>query len=106
MNMRAAGPGGMAEVVERRCFAENRRPWHFVQVVVQRHRVRDERKTIVQTAVRLDVQIFRVSIGDIQQFFGVIAVGTAAVDLKLNAKMPKPFAMENEVGRIAVLMND
>ena len=66
----------------------------------------DEFQAIVQAAVRLDVQIFRVSISDIQQLLRVIAVGAAGVDFELNAEMTQAFSVEYKVGRVAVLMDN
>ena len=106
MHVQSASPGGVAEVVEFLRFTKHRRPRHFVQMVFKRHRVRDELQTIVQAAVRLDVQVLRVRISDIQQLLGVIAVCAAAVDLKLNAEMTQAFSVEYKVGRVAVFVNN
>ena len=75
-------------------------------MICERHRVCDEFQAIVQAAVRLNVQIFRVRIGDIQQLFGVVAVGAAVVDFELNAEMTQAFSVEYKVGRVAVLMDN
>jgi len=75
-------------------------------MVFKRHRVRDELQTIVQAAVRLDVQVLRVRIGDIQQLLGVIAVCATVINFELNAEMAQTFAMKNKVGRVAVFVDD
>ena len=103
--MQAVSASRVAEVPMLCALPEDFRPRHFVQTVCKRHWVRDKFQTIVQAAVRLDVQIFRVSIGDIQQLLGVIAVCTAVVDFQFYAEMPQAFAVENEVGHIVILVN-
>ena len=75
-------------------------------MVFKRHRVRDELQTIVQAAVRLDVQVLRVRIGDIQQLLGVIAVCATVINFELNAEMTQAFSVEYKVGRVAVLMDN
>lgn len=95
----------MAEVVELLRFTKHRRPRHFIQMILERHRVCDKLQTIVKTAVRLDVQVLRVRIGDIQQLFGIVTVCTAVVDFELNAEMPQSLAMKNKVWRVAVFVD-
>ena len=75
-------------------------------MIFKRHRVGDELKAIVQTAVRLNVQIFCVRVGNIQQLLGVIAVCAAAVNFELNAEMTQTFAVENKVWCVAVFVDD
>ena len=59
--------------------------------------MRDELKTLIQTAVRLDAQIFRVRIGDVQQFFGIVTVCTAAINFQFDAEMPQALAMKHKI---------
>mgnify|MGYP000461838132 CR=1 FL=1 len=75
-------------------------------MVFERHRVSDKLKTFIQTAVRLDVEIFCVFVRDVEQLLRVAVNRTAVVDFKLNAEMPQALAMEHEVGRVAVFVND
>ena len=78
--MQAASSGGMAEIAHAPGFAEDFCPRHFVQVIFERHRVGNELQAFIQTAVRLYVQIFTVSIGDIQQLLRVAVYCAAVVD--------------------------
>ena len=103
--MQATGPGGVAEIVHALRFTQHLRPRHFIQMVCKCHWVRDEFQTIVQAAVRLDAQIFRVRIGDVQQFFGIVTVCTAAINFQFDAEMPQTLAVENEVGRVAIFVD-
>ena len=63
-------------------------------------------KTFIQTAVRLYIQVFSVSIGDVQQLLRIAVNRAAVIDFKLHAEMPQALAMEHEVGRVAVFVND
>ena len=63
--MKSTSPGRVAQITHATGLAENFRPRHFIQVVVQRHRMGYELQTFIQTAVRLYVQVFSVSIGDV-----------------------------------------
>ena len=63
-------------------------------------------QAFIQAAVRLDVEIFGVLVRDFEQLLRVAVNRTAVVDFKLNAEMPQALAMEHEVGRVAVFVND
>ena len=104
--MKAARACRMAQISHALRLAKDFRPRHFIQMVCKCHWVRDEFQTIVQAAVRLDAQIFRVRIGDVQQFFGIVTVCAAVVDFQCYAEVPQTLAVENKVGRVAVLVND
>ena len=75
-------------------------------MVFERHRVSDKLKTFIQTAVRLDVEIFCVFVRDVEQLLRVAVNRTAVVDFKLNAEMPQALAVEYKVGRVIVLVNN
>ena len=63
-------------------------------------------KPFIQTAVRLDVEIFGVLVRDVEQLLRIAVDRTAVVDFEFNAEMPQTFAVEHEVGRVAVLVDD
>ena len=56
------------------------RPRHFVQVVVQRHRMRDKLQAFIQAAVRLDVEVFCVLVRDVEQLLRVAVYRAAVID--------------------------
>ena len=68
--------------------------------------MRDEFKTLIQTTIRLYIQIFSISIGDVQQLLRVAVDRTAVINFELNAEMTQAFAVENKVGRVAVFVNN
>ena len=104
--MKSTSPGRVAQITHATGLAENFRPRHFIQVVVQRHRMGYELQAFIQAAVRLDVEIFCVLVRDVKQLLRVAVNRTAVVDFKLNAEMPQALAMEHEVGRVAVFVDD
>ena len=104
--MKSTSPGRVAQITHATGLAENFRPRHFIQVVVQRHRMGYELQTFIQTAICLDVQVFSVLVRDVEQLLRIAVDCTAVVDFKLNAEMPQALAMEHEVGRVAVFVND
>ena len=106
MYVQTTGPGGVAEVVELLRFTKYRRPRHFVQMVFQCHRMRYELQAFIQAAVRLDVQVFGVGVRDVKKLLRIAVNRTAVIDFKLNAEMPQALAMEHEVGRVAIFVND
>ena len=65
VNMKAASSCRMAEIAHALRFTQYLCPRHFVQVILERHGMRDELQALIQTAVRLYVQVFSVSIGDV-----------------------------------------
>ncbi len=64
--MKSAGPGGVTEITEILRFTQYLRPWHFSQLVLERHWMGDQLQTFIQTAIRLNVQIFGIPISDFQ----------------------------------------
>ena len=59
----------------------------------------DKLEALIQTAVRLDVEIFCVLVRDVKQLLRVAVYRTAVVDFELNAEMPQTFSVEYKVGR-------
>ena len=104
--MQATGPGGVAEVVHSLCFAENRRPRHFGQMVLKRHRMSDKLQAFIQATVRLDVQVFGIGVRDVKELLRIAVDCTAVVDFKLYAEMTQTFAVENKVWCVAVFVDD
>ena len=104
--MKTASSCRMAEVPHALRFTENFRPRHFIQMVLECHRMRDELKALIQTAVRLDVQVFSVLVRDVEQLLRVAVNRAAVVDFELHAEMPQTFAMKNKVWRVAVFVNN
>ena len=66
----------------------------------------DKLEAFIQTAVRLDVQVFGVGVRDVEQLLRVAVYRAAVIDFKLNAEMPQAFSVEYKVGRIAVFVDD
>ena len=66
----------------------------------------DKLEAFIQTAVRLDVEIFGVGVRNIEQFLRVAVYRTAVIDFELNAEMTQTFAMKNKVWRVAVFVNN
>ena len=66
----------------------------------------NELKSLIQTAVRLDVEIFGVGVRNIEQFLRVAVYRTAVIDFELNSEMTQTFAMKNKVWRVAVFVNN
>ena len=95
----------MAVVIQLLCLVEHCRPWHFMQVVVQRHGMGHELQTVVQTAVRLDVQIDRSFVCDLQQTVGIRTALAAVVNLKLHTELAQALAVENQFRHIVVFVD-
>ncbi|MEI3556588.1 MAG: hypothetical protein V8Q23_07225 [Eubacteriales bacterium] len=68
--------------------------------------MRDKLQAIIQTAVRFDVQVFGASVSDVEQLLRVAVNRAAVINFELNAEMPQTLAMEHEVGRVAVFVNN
>ena len=64
--MKSTSPGRVAQITHATSLAENFHPRHFVQMVFERHRVCDKLEAFIQTAVRLDVEIFCVLVRDVE----------------------------------------
>ena len=106
MNVQAASPGCMAEITHALCLAKHFRPRHFIQMVLECHRVCDKLEAFIQATVRLDVQVLGVGVRDVKELLRIAVNRTAVIDFKLNAEMTQAFAVEYKVGRIAVFVDD
>ena len=104
--MKSTSPGRVAEVPHALRFTKDFRPRHFVQMVFERHRMCNELKSLIQTAVRFDVQVFGILIRNVEQLLRIAVDRTAVVDFELHAEMTQAFSVEHEVGRIAVFVDD
>ena len=63
-------------------------------------------KSLIQTAVRLYVQVFSVLVRNIEQLLGVAVHRAAVIDFEFHAEMPQTFAVKYKVGRVAVFVDD
>ena len=97
VNMKSTRPGRVAQITHALRLAENFCPWHFSQMVLERHRVGDEFQPFIQTAVCLDVQVFSVLVRDVEQLLRVAVNRTAVINFELHAEMTQTFAVENKV---------
>ena len=104
--MKSTSPGRMTEIAHALCLAKNLRPRHFIQMVLECHRVCDKLEAFIQTAVRFDVQVFSVGVGDVEQLLRVAVDRTAVINFELHAEMPQTFSVEHKVGRVAVFVNN
>ena len=104
--MKSAGSCRMTEIAHALRFAEDFRPRHFVQMVFERHRVSNELQSFIQTAVRLYVQIFAVSIGDVQQLLCVAVYRAAVINLQLDTEVPQALAVKYEIRGVVVFMDN
>ena len=104
--MKSTSPGRVAQITHATGLAENFHPRHFVQMVLECHRMRYEFQAFVQATIRLYIQIFTISIGDVQQLLRVAVHRAAVINFELHAEMPQAFAVEHKVGRVAVFVNN
>ena len=75
-------------------------------MVFKHYRVGNKLKSLVQTAICLDVQVFGVRIGDIQQFLSVTVYRAATINLQFNTEMAQALAVKHQIGRVAVFVDN
>ena len=80
-------------------------PRHFVELVLQRHGVRDDLKAVIQTAIVLAVGKGVLPVGNVQQGRGVLVVLAGTVDLQLDTEEAGPGAIEDGTGLEIVIMD-
>ena len=80
-------------------------PRHFVKLILQRQGVCHDLKAVIQTAIVLAVSKRALSVGDVQQCQGVLAVLARAVDLQLYAEEAWPGAVKNRA-RLEIVVVD
>ena len=66
----------------------------------------NELQAFIQTAVRLDVQVFCILVCNIKQFLCIAVHRAAVIDFEFHAEMAQTLAVKNKVGRIAVFVDD
>ncbi len=94
MNVQAASSCRMAEITHALCFTEDLFPRHFIQMVLECHGMCDKLEAFIQTAVRLDVEIFGVLVRDVEQLLRVAVYRAAVIDFELNAEMTQALAVK------------
>ena len=104
--MQAASPGCMAEITHALCLAKHFRPRHFIQMVLECHRVCDKLEAFIQATVRLDVQVLGVGVRDVKELLRIAVHRAAVIDFKLNAEVAQTFAVKHKVRRVAVFVNN
>ncbi|MBR1720698.1 MAG: hypothetical protein IJ726_09895, partial [Phocaeicola sp.] len=77
-------------------------PAKFVHVVVKAHRVRDNLKAVIKAAVRFDVDMFPVPIGDFEQLLGVIVVMSTVVYFQFYAEETFALSIQDRGRLIAI----
>ena len=75
-------------------------------MVLKRHRMSDKFQAFIQTAVRLDVEIFSILVRNIKQLLRIAVYRAAVIDFKLNAEMAKAFAVKYKIRCVIVLVNN
>ena len=76
-----------------------------MELILQRHGVRDDLKAVVQTAIVLAIGKGVLSVDDVQQRQGVLVVLTGTVDLQLHAEKAGPGAVEDGTGLEIVVVD-
>ena len=80
-------------------------PVHFLCVIIQCHGMTYNLKTVLQAAVRLDVDIFLMHIGDAFDSGGVIVVLAAFIHFQFYAEVSFSLTIENGCGFVAVFLD-
>ena len=62
-------------------------------------------KTLIQTAIGFDVQVFGVCVGNVEQLLRVAVHRAALVNFQLYAKVPQALAVEHKIRCIVVVVN-
>ena len=102
MNVQTAGACLMAAVSHLYRTVQNVCPAKFVHVVVKAHRVRDNLKAVIKAAVRFDVDMFPVPIGDFEQLLGVIVVMSTVVYFQFYAEETFALSIQDRGRLIAI----
>jgi len=85
--------------------SQNLLPGHLVLMKIQRHRVSDNFHTIVQGAIRLDVDVTALTIADIQQCLSLLVIFSAVINFKLYAEAAGTIAVEYRLRLIGIFLN-
>ena len=105
VDMEAAGACLMGAVAQTSGLVQNLFPGHMSAVVVQRHGVADNLKTLIQRAVVFTVGPFLSVVNQLENLTGVAVVFSGAVDLQLYPKVPAALAKELRF-RLVVIVVD
>ena len=85
VNMQTTGTCVVRGIVQTYCFCHNLTPVHGVGVVIQRHRMTDNFKSIVETSIVLAVDAFFIEVCDITDFLCIAVTFSTIIDLQFHA---------------------
>ena len=105
MDMKTTGASQMGRISHGNSLGQDITPRHFVQMIIQRHGVADNFKTVLQRSVMLAENVFQpVGVGNVHEAFSV-AVDLAAANLQLYAHESRAISIENRIGLEIVIMD-
>ena len=105
MDMQTAGTRLVGAVAHFYRFMKNHFPVHVMLMIVKCHWVRNDLEAVVNTAVRLYVDMLMTDICNFFELACIIIVLTSAVYFQLNSKIALTITIENRLRLIAVLLD-
>ena len=103
--METAGARLVGAIAQASGLVQNLFPWHMLAVVVQRHRVADDLKALIQGTVMLAVGPFLSVVDQPKNLTGVAVVLSGTVDLQLHPEVPAALTEELRF-RLVVIVVD
>ena len=105
LNVQTTSTGLMGTIAHGNCLSKNIFPVHFLCVIIQCHRVRNNLKAIIQTAIWLDVDGFKLCISNAFQSVGVIIILASVIHFQFYTEISLSISVENGRRFVAVIFD-
>ena len=105
VNVQTTSTGLMRTIAHGDCLPKELFPVHFLRVVLQSHGVTYNFKAIFQAAIRLDVNVFLVHIGDAFETGCIVIVLAAFIHFQFHTEVSLSLTIENGCGLVTVFLD-
>ena len=105
VNVQTASRCLVGTIAHGNCFPKDFFPVHFLRVIIQRHWVTYNFKAVFQAAVRLDVDVFLMHIGNAFETGCIVIVLAAFIDFQFHAEVSFAVSVKDRCGFVAVLLD-
>ena len=105
VNVKTTSTGLMGTIAHGNGFPKEFFPVHFLRVVLQSHGMTYNFKAVLQAAVRLDVDIFLMHVGDAFEAGGIVIVLAAVIYFQFYAEVSLSVSVKDRCGFVAVFLD-
>ena len=105
VNVQTTSTGLMRTIAHGDCLPKELFPVHFLRVVLQSHGVTYNFKAIFQAAIRLDVNVFLVHIGNAFESCSIVIIFAAFIHFQFHTEVSFSVSVKDRCGFVAVFLD-